>query len=78
VKILLKDWAARNFDPAPCRNTLGNWIRSGRIYPLPVFIGRAYWVEESAKYIADRTEAPKRPDLLRENRKRRLGDRIGE
>lgn len=72
MKIRLTEWAARNFSPAPCRNTIGNWIRQGRIAPAPVFIGRAYWVDADAKYIADRTEAPKRPDL----RKPRLIDRI--
>ena len=76
MKIKLKDWAARNFYPAPCRNTIGAWVREGRIAPSPVFIGRSYWVEDNAKYIADCMEAPKRPDLRRENRKLRLVDRV--
>lgn len=63
MKILLKEWAARNFSPVPHRNTLVNWIKAGHIAPMPVFIGRAYYVEETAKYIADKIEAPKRPDL---------------
>ena len=74
--IRLSEWAARTISPAPHKNTLVNWIKAGRIYPLPVFIGRAYYVEESAKIIADRTEAPARPDLTRDNRKHRLVDRI--
>lgn len=76
MKIMLKEWAARNFSPAPHRNTLVNWIKEGHISPMPVFIGRAYFVEETAKYVTDKIEAPKRPDLRRENRKPRLVDRI--
>lgn len=76
MKIRLKEWAARNFSPAPHRNTLVNWVKSGHISPMPVFIGRSYWVEDTAIYVADKKEAPKRPDLLRENRKPRLVDRI--
>ena len=75
MKMSLKEWAALNFSNPPCRNTLGAWVREGRISPAPVFIGRAYWVEESAKYIADRMAAPKRPDLRIANRKR-LAERI--
>lgn len=76
MKIQLKEWGRLNFSPAPCRNTLSNWVKAGRISPMPVFIGRAYYVESSAKYIADKMEAPKRPDLTRENRTIRLAERI--
>lgn len=76
MKIKLKAWAVKNFDPAPHRNTLQNWIKNGHISPLPVFIGRSYWVEDTATYIADKNLAPPRPDLKRENRKQRLVDRI--
>ena len=62
MKILLRDWAARNFCHAPHKNMLCTWVREGRISPAPVFIGRAYWCESDARYIADKTEAPKRPD----------------
>lgn len=71
MKIMLKDWAARNFSPAPCKNTVTAWLKAGKIAPMPVFIGRAYFVEEDARYIADRLEAPKRPDL-----RRRLADKM--
>ena len=70
MKIPLRDWAARNFFPAPHKNTLCAWVREGRISPAPSFIGRAYWVEATASYIADKTEAPKRPD------RRRIVDKI--
>lgn len=73
MKIKLKEWAAKNFSPAPCQNTLGNWVKQGRISPAPVFIGRAYWVETTARYIADKRSAPPRPDLRKGNR---LIDRI--
>lgn len=73
MKITLKRWAAENFDPAPCVNTLRNWVKQGRIAPAPVFIGRAYWVEATARYIEDRRSAPPRPDLRKGNR---LIDRI--
>lgn len=78
MKILMRDWAAKNFSPAPCRNTLSNWIKAGRISPMPVFIGRAYYVEETAKYVSDGKLAPARPDLKRDNNKpkQRLADRI--
>lgn len=76
MKIMLKEWGARNFSPAPHKNTLVNWIKAGRIYPVPVFIGRAYFVEETAKYLDEPKLAPQRPDLKRENRKSRLADRI--
>ena len=70
MKILLRDWAARNFFPAPHKNTLCTWVREGRISPAPSFIGRAYWCESDARYIADKHEAPKRPD------RRRIVDKI--
>lgn len=76
MKIMLKEWAASNFRPAPCKNTLSAWVKTGKIAPAPVFIGRAYFVEENARYIADKLEAPKRPDLSRGNRKLRLAERI--
>lgn len=76
MKIMLKEWGKRNFSPAPHKNTIVNWIREGRISPAPVFIGRAYFVEETAQYLADKRQAPSRPDLRKENRKPRLVDRI--
>ena len=71
MKVALKKWAENNFDPVPCRNTLSNWIKQGRISPAPVFIGRAYYVESNARYISDQRDAPKRPDV-----QKRLIDRI--
>lgn len=76
MKIPLREWASRNFSPAPCKNTLSSWVKSGRISPMPVFIGRSYYVDENAEYVSDRNLAPSRPDLRRENKKQRLVDRI--
>ncbi|WP_329604088.1 excisionase [Variovorax paradoxus] len=52
-KITLPAWAAQQFDPAPTENTLRAWARSGRIVPAPLKIGRTYWVEPTAKHIAE-------------------------
>ncbi|WP_318646707.1 excisionase [Variovorax sp. VRV01] len=35
------------------RNTLRAWARSGQIVPAPLKIGRTYWVEPTAKHIAE-------------------------
>lgn len=76
MKITLSEWAARNFSPAPHRNTLTKWLGEGRIYPLPVFIGRAYYVDENARYVGNEHRAPARPDLTKKPEKQRLTDRI--
>ncbi len=52
-KITLLAWAAQQFDPPPVENTLRIWARNGRIIPPPVKIGRTYWVEPTAKHIAE-------------------------
>lgn len=41
---------------APHRNTLHNWRRSARIYPLPIKVGRTYFVSPDAEYIDPNTE----------------------
>jgi len=58
-------WAERNFMPPPHRNTLVNWAKSGKIYPLPVFVGSAYYVDENAKFIGGEATAPERTDRKR-------------
>lgn len=52
-KIALPAWAAQQLDPASTENTLRAWARSGRIVPAPLKIGRTYWVEPTAKHIAE-------------------------
>ena len=76
MKIMLKEWTARNFSPAPHKNTVVKWVKEGRIFPVPIFIGRAYFVEETAQYLPEPKLAPLRPDLNKEARKVRLVDRI--
>lgn len=53
LKITLTAWAAKQFDPPPAENTLRAWARNGRIIPAPVKVGRSYYVEPTAKHIAE-------------------------
>lgn len=48
--ISLKAWAER-LQPAPHINTLRNWVRNGRIIPVPRKLGRSYYVHPDAKHI---------------------------
>lgn len=48
MKISLEKWAEKNFDPAPAVKTVRTWARDGKIYPTPVKVGRAYYVEDTA------------------------------
>lgn len=50
MKIRLSDWLMQQFSPAPCMRTARNWIKQGKIYPAPVKVGRAYYVEQSAVF----------------------------
>ena len=65
MKIKLKLWAEKNFNPAPHRNTIVNWLKDGRISPAPEFIGRSYFVDENARYVGASRTAPPRPDRMR-------------
>ncbi|HJW23922.1 MAG TPA: excisionase [Rhodocyclaceae bacterium] len=82
MKIPLTEWAARNFDPPPHRNTLMKWRAEGYISPLPIYIGRSYYVDENARFVGGKKDAPKRPDLkakrLRSGEKLSLVERIME
>lgn len=50
--IPVRSWASRVFgDHQPHRNTLLNWIKNGRIRPLPRKIGREYFCRPDAEYI---------------------------
>lgn len=48
MKIRLSDWLEREFSPAPAMRTARRWIKQGKIYPAPVKIGKAYYVEKNA------------------------------
>lgn len=50
--ISLKVWAER-MNPAPHPNTLRNWVKQGQIIPVPKKLGRAYYVHQDAKHIAE-------------------------
>jgi hypothetical protein len=48
--ISLSEWASRRYNPAPHPNTLRRWVREAKIVPVPKKHGRAYYVEEDARY----------------------------
>ncbi|TCG04624.1 hypothetical protein BZM27_39655 [Paraburkholderia steynii] len=59
--IPLEVWAKEMFgEYAPHRNTLHNWRRNARIYPLPIKVGRMYFVSPDAQYIDPNTEKIRR------------------
>lgn len=53
MKITLTAWAAQQFDPPPADRTLRLWVREGRIIPAPLKIGRTYYVDPTARHIAE-------------------------
>lgn len=57
MKLRLDNWLARHFDPPPAITTARGWIRDGKIWPAPVKVGRAYYVDENATF-QDRQTRP--------------------
>lgn len=57
MKIKLDAWLAREFDPPPYIGTARIWIQQGKIWPPPVKVGRAFYVEETATF-QDRSVRP--------------------
>jgi predicted site-specific integrase-resolvase len=57
MKLRLDAWLAQEFNPAPAIRTARIWIREGRIYPPPVKVGRAYYVDQNATF-QDRSTRP--------------------
>jgi hypothetical protein len=49
-KITLRAWAEANFDPPPSAKTLQRWARDCWIFPIPVKVGRSYYVEPEARF----------------------------
>ncbi|WOD18654.1 excisionase [Paraburkholderia kirstenboschensis] len=50
--IPLSVWAESIFgEHKPHRNTLMNWIRNGRIRPVPRKVGREYFCKPNAEYV---------------------------
>ncbi|MGC2944197.1 excisionase [Burkholderia ambifaria] len=60
MKLRLDEWLKREFFPPPAIRTARGWIKEGKIYPPPVKVGRAYYVEENAVFADGRT----RPRLV--------------
>ncbi|WP_341772209.1 excisionase [Burkholderia gladioli] len=50
MKIRLSLWLEREFFPPPAMRTASRWIKQGKIYPPPIKVGNAYYVEETAIY----------------------------
>lgn len=55
MKVALQVWAARQFDPPPATRTLRRWVSNAQIIPAPVKIGSKYYVEPTARHIAEIT-----------------------
>ena len=53
MRILLSDWAGLHFAPPPSLWTLRRLVRQGSIYPAPVKVGKAYYVEPTARLMTD-------------------------
>ncbi|WP_088505081.1 excisionase [Burkholderia ubonensis] len=50
--IPLNVWADQTFgEYAPHRHTLRNWVQAGKIHPVPIKVGRSYFVSPDAEYI---------------------------
>lgn len=58
--IPVRAWAESVFgDLAPHANTLLNWVKNGKIRPVPKKVGRQYFCRPDAEYVdpvADRIE----------------------
>lgn len=48
MKILITEWAARNYSPAPSPAQLKSWIKTGQIFPAPEKVGRNWMVDENS------------------------------
>lgn len=64
MKILLADWAARNYTPPPSDFVLRRWCRQGEIYPAPEKVGRDWYVDQTARRITG--AEPARGGLVRQ------------
>lgn len=50
MKVRFDEWLKQNFDPVPHIQTARRWISQGKVYPQPIKVGRAYYVEKNAVY----------------------------
>jgi hypothetical protein len=54
-------WAKQMFgEYAPHRHTLRNWVNAGKIYPMPVKVGRSYFCCPDAEYFDPAVQEVKR------------------
>jgi hypothetical protein len=50
--IPVRKWATNVFgDHSPHPNTLLNWIRNGKIAPIPIKVGHQYFCVPDARYV---------------------------
>ena len=57
MKLLLSEWAAKRYTPAPSLFTLRKWARNGEIWPAPEKVGWSWYVDESAQRISSSPDA---------------------
>lgn len=50
-KIPLAAWAAQRYNPPPSLWVLRQWVRRGEILPMPELVGKAYYVEPTARRV---------------------------
>ncbi|MBG6082704.1 excisionase [Rubrivivax gelatinosus] len=62
MKILLNAWAKIHYAPPPSAFVLRQWVRKGEIVPAPELVGRAYYVDDTARRIV--AGRPARPSLV--------------
>ncbi|MGE8318326.1 MAG: excisionase [Comamonas sp.] len=64
LRVTLSAWASEHFSPPPSLWTLRKMVREGRIDPLPVKVGKSYYVQSDARPI-DPNRRPTLVDRLR-------------
>jgi len=51
MKILLKEWGAKNYNPSPSHTTLLEWRKTGQLFPPAEKVGRCWMIDERAERI---------------------------
>jgi len=51
VKITIKAWAEKHYDPPPSRRIVSGWRIAGCIHPPPEKVGRSWFVDENAQRV---------------------------
>lgn len=55
MKIPLREWAARRYNPVPSDFTLRRWARDGEISPMPEKVGKFFYCDEQAERLTGAT-----------------------